>query len=262
MRAILPILALLLGYAALVAPSLAGPATAQGSPTIGIDANPSGNEHATLSDIETCVSVTSGEEFDIDVFIRDVDELLAWEMYVEYDPAILEIIGRDVEMFLAGNPDSSVLDVSSALPNRDGLYRAAAADTSDPPTPDSGSGVLFRLTLRALASGSSKVNLAVLDIDDDGAVDIGPLLRNVDGEILGDSDGNTIFDGPIENAEVAVDSDAACPESTPSDTLSTSSGEDSINWALVALAAGGGSAGLLISGLVARRLLKGRRTSS
>ena len=240
----------------MAAAPLARPATAQGPLTIGIDADTRGNEPDSLGSIEPCVSVATDDTFDIDIFVQDVDELLAWEMYVEYDPAVLEITGRDVHMFLAANEGSVVLDVSASLPNRDGLYRAAAADTSDPPTPDSGSGVLLRLTLRAIQAGTSEVNLAVLDINDDEVVDLGPLLRDVDSRILGDSDDNGIFDGAIENAEIVVDEESDCPGLSPE----LAPDGNSTNWTLVAIASAAGALGVAIAAVAVRRLLKRRRS--
>jgi len=153
--------------------------------------------------------VSSGASFDIDIVVDDVEDLLAWEIYLEYDPTIVEIVERDVRLFQGANPGSSVYDVSEALPDNAGLYRLAAADTGDPPSPDSGSGVLARLTFKAIAPGVSTASLARRDLDGDGKPDQGPFLRNVDAVPIGDIDGDTLFDGAGANAEIAVD--APCP---------------------------------------------------
>jgi hypothetical protein len=257
-RAILPIAALLLSIVALAAPPVSVPAAGQEPLAIGIDANAEGNGPLTLSTIDPRVSVCRGDVFDVDIFIRDVEELLAWEVYVGFDPAVLEVVGRDVEMFLAGNPGSSVLDVSGRVPDP-GLYQVAAADTSDPPTPDSGSGVLFRLSVRALNSGTSDIELIVRDDDGDGLPDRGPLLRNVDADVLGDTNGDSIFDGPIENAEVAVDT--ACEDVAPGTTPATSP-DGGVSPALIAIAVAGGAVAFLIAGAVAFRRVRGPRASS
>jgi hypothetical protein len=185
-----------------------------------------------------------------------VEQLLAWEVYIKYDSTILEVVSRDVQMFLAANPGSSVFDASGAVPDSSGLYRAAAADTSDPPTPDSGSGVLCRLGLKAKAPGTSAVDLAILDIDDDTAPDIGPLLRNLDGEVLGDTNGDSIFDGPIENAQVVVD--APCPGGNSASGAS-SNDNGGTNPVLIAIAAAAGAIGLIGISLLALRRAR-RRT--
>lgn len=212
---LLPLLiaTLLLALMPLPAGLAAAPAMGQGPLRIGIDTNTEGNGPLSLSPISSCVSVSVGDTFDVDVFVENVEQLLAWEFYIEFDADVVAIVGRNVEMILASNPGSSVLDVSSPLPNRDGLYRAAAADTSDPPTPDSGSGVLVRLTLEAHSPGLADLELIREDIDGDGLVDLGPLLRDIDGVAMGDTNEDAIFDGPVANARVAVGQ--PCPDVTP-----------------------------------------------
>jgi len=187
--------------------------TAQTTPTLGVDAQPHGNDSTILGPIDPCVSVAVGQTFDMDIFIIDVQNLLAWEIYLEYDPDILEVIDRDVLMFQQANPGSSVYDVSDALPDSDGLYRVAAADTADPPSPDSGSGVLTRLTFRALSTGTSVSALAYRDLNNDGHVDQGPFLRDVEGHPIGASDEDTLFDGTVFDAQVAVGE--PCQNDTP-----------------------------------------------
>jgi len=251
--------ALLLAALALATLSVGTPAVAQAPTAIGVDANPKGNEPAKLGQIDSCVSVKNADTFDIDLFVRDVTDLLAWEVYVAYDPAIVEVVDRDVQLFLAANPGSSVLDVSARLPDRDGLYRAAAADTSDPPTPDSGSGILARLTLKAVGPGNSEVLIAARDVDGDGTPDIGPLLRDVDAMLLGDSDGDSFFDGTIQNAEIAVDRPCSGPPTGPD--ANGSSDEGGSSFPLAVLGAGAGAVGLIVLGLLIRTLVKRRRAS-
>ncbi len=184
------------------------PAAADG-PSLAIDANPIGNEPKELGSLDSCFAVSTGDRFPVDVIIQDVEDLLAWELYFEYDPSIVEVTSASVDLFQAANPSSSVFDVSEDVPDSDGLYRLGAADTADPPSPDSGSGVLARLTLRALAPGESPLALSSRDLDGDGEPDLGPFLRDVDAEVIGDDSGDTFFDGPIQDAIVVVD--RPCP---------------------------------------------------
>ena len=200
----------------LVATIIAVTATSQGAsaqgPQLFVDADPAGNGPTHVGPRNVCVSVASGDRFDIDIIIDDVEDLLAWEIYVEYDPKIVEIVDRDVRLFQEANRGSSVYDVSEALPDSDGLYRIAAADTADPLSPDTGSGVLARLSLKAIAPGTSTAALAVRDLNDDGTPDIGPFLRDTEAVPIGDDNGDTLFDGVSGEAEIVVDS--ACPAGT------------------------------------------------
>ncbi len=215
---------------------LAVPAAAQvDKPSLAIDVSPGDNEATKPGEIENCIEVPAGYEFDIDLIIEDVEELLAWEISVEYDMEVLEIVARDVKLFQEANPGSSVFDVSEALPDDDGTYRLAAADTSDPPTPDTGSGTLARLTLRALTSGESALAFVRRDLDGDGELDFGPLLRDVSLAIIGDSDGDSFFDGSATGAIVAVET--PCPPGSNSVMIPSGGGSGSSNtWIFIASA--------------------------
>ena len=182
-----------------------GPAAAQQTTSLGIDANPSGNEATSLGPTDTCRATSSGQTFDMDLIVRDVDQLLAWEIYIDFDDRRLEVVDRNVDLFQGANAGSNVFDVSDRLPDTESPYRAAAADTSDPPTPDSGSGVMARLTFKAKASGVAAIAVSSLDINDDGAPDFGAFLRNANGGIIGNEDDDVWFDGPTQGAEVAID---------------------------------------------------------
>ena len=213
---------------------LAAPAAGQvDKPSLAIDVSPGDNEAALPGEIENCIEVPTGYEFDIDLIIVDVEELLAWEISIEYDMRVLEIVSRDVKLFQEANAGSSVFDLSEALPDDDGLYRLAAADTSDPPTPDTGSGTLARLTLRALTSGESAIDFVRRDLNDDGELDIGPFLRNASVEIIGDVNGDTFFDGSATGAIVAVET--SCPPGSNSVTILGAGNSGSSNtWIFIA----------------------------
>lgn len=232
-------------------------ARAQESPTIGIDADPSGNTATSLDRIDPCAVRSIGETFDIDLFLQDVDQLLAWEIYIEYDAQILEVVNRQVDLFQAANEGSNVFDVSEKLPDSDGLYRIAAADTSDPPTPDSGSGVLARLTFRAKGTGISDIRLAFQDLDEDGNPDLGPFLRDIEAQPIGDIDDDTFFDGPLQNAQIAIDTE--CPA-----TVNPSAGDDGAAgiateiWVVIGATA---AAAATLAGLGVKRLARRRRSA-
>jgi len=191
-----------------------GHGVAQEAVTIGVDVEPAGNTVTSLGPIDSCISVSSGDTFQVDLFVTDIVDLLAWEVYFSYDMTLIKITDRDVMMFQAANPDSQVFDLSEGLPDLDGRYDIAAADIADPPALDSGSGVLARLTLEAIGSGVSPASLSPFDLNGDGTMDRGPLLRDFEGSPVGDVDEDKLFDGPIANAQIAIDT--ACPSGTPS----------------------------------------------
>jgi hypothetical protein len=144
-----------------------GQESTQASPavSIGVDAHPSGNGATSLGSIEASRTVACGETFEIDLFIQDVTDLLVWLVSLEYNPSVLRIEGQDVQMFLAANAGSDVRDSSLGDPGLaggwgGGSYKISAADVAEPyeGVADSGSGVLARLTLSAVATGVSPVN--------------------------------------------------------------------------------------------------------
>jgi hypothetical protein len=119
-------------------------------------------------------------------------------------------------------------------------------DTADPPRPDSGSGALATITFTALAPGTAEIQFAQLDVDRDGVLDIGPLLRDVDLKNLGANadDGDIFFDGqwtPIE-ARIGGGCDGAAPTGTGNGGPGTGGGGGDGGGigevALIALAAG------------------------
>lgn len=221
--------------AALAAPALLR--AQEETAVIGIDADPSGNSATRLGTIDSCVEVTAGSTFQVDLFVRDVTDLLAWEAYLETDPLVVEILDRDVQLFQAANPGSDVLDGSEVTPDDDGLYRLSAVDTADPQAPDSGSGVLARITLEAVGTGVSPLRLPHRDLDDDGTPDQGPFLRDVDADVIGDETGDTFFDGPIANARVAVH--RGCP----------AGGDDGLNPLIIIGPVVGGIAAITLAAL-------------
>lgn len=204
------ILALALVATSAVQPKDTG---AQEPVSLAVDADISGNVAASLGPTDQCVAVSSGDSVQVHVVVRNVTDLLGWEAYTIYDASVLELTDRDVNLFLAANAGSNVFDASDAPANANGRYRVAAADIADPPAPDSGSGVLARLTFSTLSPGVSLISLRRLDFSGDGRPDIGPILTAFGGQRIGDSDGDTYFDGPTADAWIAVDDD--CPQEPP-----------------------------------------------
>jgi hypothetical protein len=202
---VLATLALAVSVSTLLIPS--GPVAGQEAPALYIDANPAANDATHVDSVQSCFAPAVGDTFAVDVVIEEVQELLAWQLYVEFDPALLEVVDRRVDMFQGANRGSSVYDVSDPVPGTASPYGIAAADVSDPPTPDSGTGVLGRLTFRAKAAGTSPLAFARQDVDDDGLVDRASFLRNIDSEPIGDEDGDTFFDGDANGAEISIGSE-------------------------------------------------------
>ena len=190
-----------------------GAGTAQSPVGFGADANPEGNSATALGTTQGCISVNSGDTFDMDIFVRDVESLVAWELYVAVDPAVLEFVDADMYMLLASNARSNL--ILESVPYSGGQHFLGAAD-SGRGVPESGSGVLARVTLHAKAGGLSPINVPSIDVDGDGDVDKGPRLTASGGIAVGDVTGDGVFDGPTYHAVIAVDQNCAAP---PTPTL-------------------------------------------
>ena len=189
---------------------------AQGGLAIGVDADPAGNSATSLGSVDPCISVQKGDTFQIDIFVADVEDLLGWEIYFSFDGDVVNVVDRDVGLFLATSANSEVFDASDVLPSTGGLYRVGAVDLSQPPSPDSGSGVLARLTLEAVGAGLGQALLISIDANNDGATDLGPQLSNSDLQAIGDANGDGFFDGTVLSGQIAVDRDCAAePTQTP-----------------------------------------------
>jgi hypothetical protein len=171
--------------------------TVPGATTVGIDADPTDNTPTSLDEIDVCVSVTTGQSFDIDVFVTDVRDLFGWDATFSYDGSVVRVLSSDAQLFQASNPGSQVVNFSSdSLPDTDGSYELGVGEMAKA-SADSGSGVLVRLTLEAVSPGTSRVSLADLK------------LRAMQGNYIGDADGDQFFDGTAPEAEIRVDE--PCP---------------------------------------------------
>ena len=164
---------------------LRGSTSSAQTPTVlGIDVAPGSNTAGLVDTVDTCVEVAVGDRFPIDIYVADVESLRAWELRFAFDSDVVQIVDYDYNLFLGG-VFSSLFEVEK--PDR---YFLAAAE---PRTPDSGSGVLARLTLEAVGSGVSPAEIVM----EPGY--LAPRLSNVD-----NVQGNDLFAGPVSQAKVAV----------------------------------------------------------
>ncbi|GAF77431.1 unnamed protein product, partial [marine sediment metagenome] len=165
------------------------------------------NTATSLGSTEACFPTSSGSSTDIDLFITDVSELLGWATYVIYDPALISIDVINLNMFQAADGQSSIFNASDSTPDSDGSFYASAIDLDAPPYQDSGSGVLARITVSALASGMADLTIS------------SPSLIDVNGQPIGDINGDTIFDGLAFNAQIAIDEPCAGDSDADGDTV-------------------------------------------
>lgn len=227
---------------------------AQAGPTLGIDVEPSGNTATSLGERNVCIAVHKGDVFNVDITIDGTTNLAAWEAYLKLDTSVASVIDRDVQLLLSTVGGGNTFDTSESVPedaSDDGRYRIGGAVISDPPVGASGAGVLARLTIEA--AGAGLTDLSVRPIPTDAGGPVGPTLTDVDANHLGDSNGDSLFDGPTLDATVAVDQD--CPsDSEGAVAVLTGSGGDGVSaWIFGAAALGvvltAGFGGILLARL-------------
>ena len=141
-------------------------------PAGGIDASIEGNTEVAVGPWDPCVTVDAGEQFEVDVFIRgvpprdtkgdpapgnDTDGIIGFGFEMRYDPAVVQVTGADGSFLLtsAGNPIP--FEIYDPLVDDDGFFRYDFVDLSL--NIEHGDGVLVRLTLSAVGSGTSSLVL-------------------------------------------------------------------------------------------------------
>jgi hypothetical protein len=217
--------------------------------TVGIDADPTGtpaNTGNTLGSIESCRSVNKWDTFSVDFWVKDIPSpgIEGFQGTLNYDPTRLNVTWYDVivlrgsppppstptptptagparHLMLAYNSGSNVTDWTPTgegqqdhLPDADGTFTPVAYDfgTAQGHT-ETGSGVLARITLYAIANGTSQLTLTNVKLLDPANPP----------NYFGDTNGDGIFDGPISNAEIRIGEPCPAATATPTSTATPSS---------------------------------------
>jgi len=158
--------------------------------------------------LEGCRAVGLGEPFTVDVFVAEVTDLTAFEIWLSYDPTKLSVVSTDAQKFLAADPQSNVFVYQAEWAIPPHRYNVAAVDMYEGPAieaAESGSGVLVRFNLHADATGVSPLSVDTrVDLNGDTIIDQGPWLEDAYGNRLGDTDGDGFFDGRILDGAIGI----------------------------------------------------------
>jgi hypothetical protein len=175
------------------------PSGEAGATVIGVDAVSDGsNTASSLGSIQSCTEVGVGDSVTVDLFVQNVTDIQGYDIRINFDPARIEVTSADPAYMVAG---------IGALAEPDGAGRYLVGNGAS--TSSSGSGVLARFTLQALASGLSPFTISMSPIPPTLSGPSGP-IGNTNGDIYG------YFDGPIVNAQIAIDQ--SCSGVTPAPT--------------------------------------------
>ncbi len=183
--ALLPLLSLFLAAGLLQSPS-AG--QAQSVTRLGVDLISDGDADSFVGSVQGCLEVDVGDSFPIDLYIEDAQGLRAWELRFSFDHELLQIVGHDFGQFLLSTDPSGIIFPSLYEMETADRYFLAASEFRG--TPDSGSGVLARMSMQAMAPGRSTVTIVTEPSY------IAPHLT--------DDNGTGVFAGITSHGEVAV----------------------------------------------------------
>lgn len=178
-------------------------------PVVSVDTDPTDNTATFVATINPCREVTVGPEFQIDVTIEQVTNLAGFEVKLDYNPAVLKVTAiEDYNNYFLGTAGSVTNwgeAPTSLNPDTDGTLLMAATLPMYPlpQVGASGEGALARVTLQAVDSGLSDLNLR--DIK----------LADINAQPIGDEDGDQVFDGPFANGEIAVGQPCSSPTPNP-----------------------------------------------
>jgi hypothetical protein len=161
----------------------------QGTVTVAIDVDVAGNDARTVATIDNCVRIDSGSELEIDVVLPDPGiasdvGIQAYQFQLLYDPDVVTVTAQDQEFLLSEAGGSLLLPLSDFLPDSDGTFMSASADRSEAfqiepeGAFEAGPGVITRITLSAVAKGSTDLTLADLILVDVGknSIPVGELV--------------------------------------------------------------------------------------
>ncbi len=131
--------------------------------SVGIDMNTSGNQANSLGATDTCLAPTSGSTFNVDVYAKGVPPFVnyggglgGFDFTFVYDPSQVVVTAVNDSMMLATGAHN-IVSYTDSTPDTDGYLHVRAYDLSN--NPESGEGVLARITLNAVGQGISTLSV-------------------------------------------------------------------------------------------------------
>jgi hypothetical protein len=187
---------------------------------LGIDVDPSGNTATSLGTIDQCISVSSGANFDIDVFLNSIPSphnLGGLEYRLNYDSTKLQVNAIDHAAgtsLMMSQAKSGVLELGdcsapgSPCPDTDGSLFVSMVDSGGGASAEGpGSlGVLGRYTLEVVGGDGT---LAYLTLTGLYLAGFEPAVTEWTGEI------DQVWDGNFTPQYGIIAIDTPCPELTP-----------------------------------------------
>lgn len=168
----LALLAAVIALAAWIGTSAGdNPAEANHQLILGIDANSTGNTALALGTTEACRVLTNTNAFNVDIYLKGIDDIAAFDIYLKYDTTKITLTkpgasnqGNNALFMLQQAqptpPGNNFSNLSDPLPDTDGIYNLAGYDgvvivgkeDPDPIGHTHKDGVLVRLEIQAKSS--------------------------------------------------------------------------------------------------------------
>ncbi len=153
------------------ATAAAGTGTATGTTpvVVGYDMDPTGNDATTLGNIDRCVEVSAGQQFQVDVFLNGLpsgDSVAGVGYTIGFPDSVAEIVAQDPQFLLAAVPGSNVQDLGDAAPGTTNPHVVSIVDFGSgtgETNPPYAQGVLGRYTMQILTTTSPGVYALTLD---------------------------------------------------------------------------------------------------
>jgi hypothetical protein len=157
-------------------------ATHGGAESIAVDMITTGNSSSGLGTRENCIQISAGSSFTIDVTVQgvpphndngtptpadDTGGIIAYSYTLNYPGSVFTVAGstfKDPAINLLADNNANpndLLNVGDTPPDADGAFQANMLDTGND-VPESGSGVLERLTISSSSTTSADVYLLTL----------------------------------------------------------------------------------------------------
>jgi hypothetical protein len=177
---------------------------------VAIDTETSGNAANSVGAIQDCLAPVSSSTFNVDVVAKGIPSfanfaggLGGFDFTLVYDPSQLVVTAVNDQMMLAVGAHN-IASTTEAPPDTDGHFLVRAYDLSN--NPESGDGVLARITLNAIGHGPSSLSVIAPPPARDGVPQV------VDNE-------NWIYSiNSVDGALIRIDSACGTPTPTPSPT--------------------------------------------
>ena len=130
---------------------------------------------ATLRPDPLSLELGAGNTSTVDILVEDVTDLYGFEFEITFDPAVLEVVDADPDeegvQIEAGDFLSPDWTLDNTVDNDNGTITYALCQMNPSP-PQSGDGVLARITWRGKAAGTSPIQLAHVLLGAPGGVEI------------------------------------------------------------------------------------------